>query len=234
MPVHSGSASWDDSGRTFLNIVTVTPEGTALGYNSTTTPSPLPSRLYSPPSLSPLLPASTPPSPPSLPLSFHACLFYLPLLHSLSPSHIDVRSCEGMHEHCLWLETASYNSNVWRNIYWSKHSPSTPTPTPRCPLTFSRFFFLWNKNVCLIDAYNKQWTRRTERVWTSGRTLHAGKQKDLGSIRFGSAFLSKIMVYGQCLETLPTQLMKHENVSYWWCPPYCRVILVVDSVASRW
>ena len=38
----------------------------------------------------------------------------------------------------------------------------------------------------------------------------AGKQKDLGSIRFGSPFssLQKIVVYGHCLVTLPTQLMK--------------------------
>ena len=37
----------------------------------------------------------------------------------------------------------------------------------------------------------------------------AGKQKDFGSIRFGSPFSSKIVVYGHCLVTLPTQLMKH-------------------------
>ena len=37
----------------------------------------------------------------------------------------------------------------------------------------------------------------------------AGKQKDLGLIRFGSLFSSKIVVYGHCLVTLPTQLMKH-------------------------
>ncbi len=39
----------------------------------------------------------------------------------------------------------------------------------------------------------------------------AGKQKDLGSIRFGSPFssLQKIVVYGHCLVTLPTQLMEH-------------------------
>ena len=36
-----------------------------------------------------------------------------------------------------------------------------------------------------------------------------GKQKALGSIRFGSPFSSKIVVYGHCLVTLPTQLMKH-------------------------
>ena len=36
-----------------------------------------------------------------------------------------------------------------------------------------------------------------------------GKQKDLGSIRFGCPFSSKIVVYGHCLVTLPTQLMKH-------------------------
>ena len=36
----------------------------------------------------------------------------------------------------------------------------------------------------------------------------AGKQ-DLGSIRFGSPFSSKIMVCGHCLVTLPTQLKKH-------------------------
>ena len=37
----------------------------------------------------------------------------------------------------------------------------------------------------------------------------AGKQKDLGSTRFGSPFSSKTVVYGRCLLTLPTQLMKH-------------------------
>ena len=39
----------------------------------------------------------------------------------------------------------------------------------------------------------------------------AGQQKDLGSIRFGSPFssLQKIVVYGHCLVTLSTQLMKH-------------------------
>ena len=39
----------------------------------------------------------------------------------------------------------------------------------------------------------------------------ASKQKDLGSIRFGSPFssLQKIVVYGHCLVTLPTQLMEH-------------------------
>ena len=37
----------------------------------------------------------------------------------------------------------------------------------------------------------------------------AGKQKDLGTIRFGSPFSSKIAVYGHCLLTLPTHLMKH-------------------------
>ena len=33
----------------------------------------------------------------------------------------------------------------------------------------------------------------------------AGKLKDLGSIRCGSPFSSKIVVYGHCLVTLPTQ-----------------------------
>ena len=36
-----------------------------------------------------------------------------------------------------------------------------------------------------------------------------GKIKDLGSIRFGSPFSSKLVVYGHCLVTLPTPLMKH-------------------------
>ena len=46
----------------------------------------------------------------------------------------------------------------------------------------------------------------------------AGKQKDLGSIRFRSPFSSKIVVCGHCLLTLPTQLMKHKNGSHS-CPP---------------
>ena len=36
----------------------------------------------------------------------------------------------------------------------------------------------------------------------------AGKQKDLGPIRSGSPLSSKTVVYGYCLVTLPTQLMK--------------------------
>ena len=35
------------------------------------------------------------------------------------------------------------------------------------------------------------------------------KQTDLSSICFGSPFSSKIVVYGRCLVTLPTQLMKY-------------------------
>ena len=39
---------------------------------------------------------------------------------------------------------------------------------------------------------------------------YAGKQKDLGSILFfGSPFSSKMVVYGHCVVTLPTQFMKH-------------------------
>ena len=38
---------------------------------------------------------------------------------------------------------------------------------------------------------------------------NAGKQKDLGSIPFGSPFSSKIVVHGHGLVTLPTQLTKH-------------------------
>ena len=38
---------------------------------------------------------------------------------------------------------------------------------------------------------------------------YAGKQKDLDSIPVGSPFSSKNVVYGHCLVTLPTQLMKH-------------------------
>ena len=53
-----------------------------------------------------------------------------------------------------------------------------------------------------------------EPVWPSGKALCRYKQKDFGSIRFGSPFSSKIVVYGHCLVTLPTQLMKHENGSH--------------------
>ena len=38
---------------------------------------------------------------------------------------------------------------------------------------------------------------------------YAGKQKDLGSTRFCSPFSSNMVVYGHCLATLPTLLMKH-------------------------
>ena len=34
----------------------------------------------------------------------------------------------------------------------------------------------------------------------------ADKQKDLGSIRFGSPFSSKIVAYGHCLVILPTNI----------------------------
>ena len=45
-----------------------------------------------------------------------------------------------------------------------------------------------------------------------------GEQMDLGSIRFGCPFSSKIVVYGHCLVTLLTQLMKRLNGSHS-CPP---------------
>ena len=53
----------------------------------------------------------------------------------------------------------------------------------------------------------------------------AGKQKDLGPIRFGFPFSSEIVVYGHCLVTLPTQInnikMAHTAAdlnaeSFWW------------------
>ena len=46
----------------------------------------------------------------------------------------------------------------------------------------------------------------------------ASKQKNLGLIDFGSPFSSNIVVYGHCLVTLPTELMKHKNGSND-CPP---------------
>ena len=62
----------------------------------------------------------------------------------------------------------------------------------------------------------------------------AGKQKDLGSIRFGSPFssLQKIVVYGHCLVTLPTQF----NETLKWLtqlPTLMQNHSGGDSVASR-
>ena len=64
---------------------------------------------------------------------------------------------------------------------------------PSCTRTVTDLFFTTQPIPC--DG---------EPVWPSG-----SKQKDLGSILFGSPFSSKIVVYGHCLVTLPTQLMKH-------------------------
>ena len=77
-------------------------------------------------------------------------------------------------------------------------------------------------------AYDCRKARGLRRVRQCGLAVRrqASKQKDIGSIRFGSLFSSKIMVYGHCLVTLPTQLMKHYNVSHS-CPPQCIAILVV-------
>ena len=38
---------------------------------------------------------------------------------------------------------------------------------------------------------------------------YAGKQEGLGSVCFGTPFSSKCVVYGHCIVTLPTELMKH-------------------------
>ena len=68
-----------------------------------------------------------------------------------------------------------------------------------------------SSTVVVIPEYEKGSSmveRRSEAVWPSGKVLYAGKQKDLGSIRFGSRFSPKIVVYAHCLVTLPTQLMK--------------------------
>ena len=49
-----------------------------------------------------------------------------------------------------------------------------------------------------------------EPVWPSGKALNAGKQKDLGSIRFGSPFSSKNCgSWTLSRDFLSTQLMKH-------------------------
>ena len=50
--------------------------------------------------------------------------------------------------------------------------------------------------------------RFVSRCGLAGRR-EAGKLKNLGSIRFSSPFSSKIVVYGHCLVTLPTRVMKH-------------------------
>ena len=61
----------------------------------------------------------------------------------------------------------------------------------------------------------------------------AGKQKDLGSTLFGSPFSSKIVVYGHCLVTLPTQF---NETSKWLAqlPTVMQRHSGGDSVAVRW
>ncbi len=70
---------------------------------------------------------------------------------------------------------------------------------PSLPLTTTKY---------IISLFSLEWG--VSRCGLAVRRL-AGKQKDLGSIRFGSPFssLQKIVVYGHCLVTLPTQLMEH-------------------------
>ena len=58
-----------------------------------------------------------------------------------------------------------------------------------------------------------------------------GKQKDVGSVRFGSPFSSKTVVYGHCLVTLPTQLINIKmacTTAHLDAESFCG-----DSIASR-
>ena len=62
-------------------------------------------------------------------------------------------------------------------------------------------------------------------MWPSGKAPYAGKQKDFGSIRFGSPFSSNIVVYGHLscdfahtinetlkrLTQLPTLMQNHSG-----------------------
>ena len=49
-----------------------------------------------------------------------------------------------------------------------------------------------------------------ESVWPSGKALGVEAEGPrFDSLRFSFLFSSKIVVYGHCLVTLPTQLMKH-------------------------
>ena len=60
----------------------------------------------------------------------------------------------------------------------------------------------------------------------------AGKQKDLGSTRFGSPFSSKIVVYGRCLVSLPTQI-NETLIGLTQLPTSMQGQSGGDSVASR-
>ena len=108
-----------------------------------------------------------------------------------------------------------WNNTVWNIIMQLLSPPSPETYSCSCPCHHSHH----HNNPGHLSY------RFVSRCGLAVRRL-AGKQKDLGSIRFRSPFSSKIVVYGHCLVTLPTQLMKHENGSQN-CPPSCRIILVV-------
>ena len=77
--------------------------------------------------------------------------------------------------------------------------------------------YLWHRWGLYSHSEGGGGTRPLSRCGLAVRR-QAGKQKDLGSIRFGCPFSSKFVVSGHCLETLPTQLMRHKNISHS-CPP---------------
>ena len=59
----------------------------------------------------------------------------------------------------------------------------------------------------IAQAFGREWS---EPVWPSGKAL--GRQAEgpwFDPLRFSFLFSVKIVVYGHCLLTLPTQLMKH-------------------------
>ena len=88
--------------------------------------------------------------------------------------------------------------------------------------------------MCLFGIKSRDTEgQRRKLVGLSGKALGWCKQKDLGSIRFGSPFSSKVVVYGRlssdfahiiderlkCLTQLPALMLGHSGG---------------DSVASRW
>ena len=61
----------------------------------------------------------------------------------------------------------------------------------------------------------------------SGKALRwSAKGSRFDPLRLSSPSPSKLVAYGHCLETLPTQSLKHSNLSHS-CPPEWRIILVV-------
>ena len=96
----------------------------------------------------------------------------------------------------LFLETVS--TTAWSAVLWLESEPAIRYRRLPC-------FFL---PLYAVTSFYQRTLFNLSVVSRCGLAVRrlAGKQEDLGSIRFGSPFSS---LYGHCLVTLPTQLMKH-------------------------